>query len=128
MLRLDRLTGSVSVSAGWPRLLWFVTDGKHVVKPPKDWHPPIRDATNDIAYIEVRAVLFSSLLITFPLHVAIVTELLNQIIKKGKKGMCSPHRFLLVKNVVSLFFFFARSIKPAKREALWGSQCPTQPC
>lgn len=42
-----------SVSAGWPRLLWFVTDGKHVVKPPKDWHPPIRDASNDIAYIEV---------------------------------------------------------------------------
>lgn len=34
-------------------MLWFVTDGKHVVKPPKDWHPPIRDASNDIAYIEV---------------------------------------------------------------------------
>lgn len=47
----------MSVSAGWPRLLWFVTDGKHVVKPPKDWHPPIREASNDIAYIEVRVVL-----------------------------------------------------------------------
>lgn len=42
-----------SVSAGWPRLLWFVTDGKHVVKPPKDWHPPVREASNDVAYIEV---------------------------------------------------------------------------
>lgn len=42
---------------GWPRLLWFVTDGKHVVKPPKDWHPPIRDASNEIAYIEVRVTL-----------------------------------------------------------------------
>lgn len=43
------------VCAGWPRLLWFVTDGKHVVKPPKDWSPPIRDAGNETAYIEVRA-------------------------------------------------------------------------
>lgn len=42
--------------AGWPRLLWFVTDGKHVVKPPKDWHPPMREASNEIAYIEVRVV------------------------------------------------------------------------
>uniref|UniRef100_A0A672T7U2 Disco interacting A n=1 Tax=Sinocyclocheilus grahami TaxID=75366 RepID=A0A672T7U2_SINGR len=38
-------TGEVVTFKGWPRLLWFVTDGKHVVKPPKDWHPPIRDAT-----------------------------------------------------------------------------------
>uniref|UniRef100_A0A3Q2DC88 Disco-interacting protein 2 homolog A n=1 Tax=Cyprinodon variegatus TaxID=28743 RepID=A0A3Q2DC88_CYPVA len=44
----------VSVFVGWPRLLWFVTDGKHVVKPPKDWHPPIREASNDIAYIEYK--------------------------------------------------------------------------
>lgn len=48
----------VPLCAGWPRLLWFVTDGKHVVKPPKDWHPPIGDASNDIAYIEVSVVLW----------------------------------------------------------------------
>lgn len=47
---------SVSDSAGWPRLLWFVTDGKHVAKPPKDWQPSIREASNDIAYIEVRCL------------------------------------------------------------------------
>ncbi|XP_037344135.2 disco-interacting protein 2 homolog A isoform X8 [Pungitius pungitius] len=47
-------TGEVVTFKGWPRLLWFVTDGKHVVKPPKDWHPPIRDASNDIAYIEYK--------------------------------------------------------------------------
>uniref|UniRef100_A0A672T9Q6 Disco interacting A n=1 Tax=Sinocyclocheilus grahami TaxID=75366 RepID=A0A672T9Q6_SINGR len=40
-------TGEVVTFKGWPRLLWFVTDGKHVVKPPKDWHPPIRDARLD---------------------------------------------------------------------------------
>uniref|UniRef100_A0A3Q3W8G8 Disco-interacting protein 2 homolog A n=1 Tax=Mola mola TaxID=94237 RepID=A0A3Q3W8G8_MOLML len=47
-------TGEVATFKGWPRLLWFVTDGKHVVKPPKDWHPPIGDASNDIAYIEYK--------------------------------------------------------------------------
>uniref|UniRef100_A0A671R566 Disco-interacting protein 2 homolog A-like n=1 Tax=Sinocyclocheilus anshuiensis TaxID=1608454 RepID=A0A671R566_9TELE len=47
-------TGEVVTFKGWPRLLWFVTDGKHVVKPPKDWHPPIRDASNEIAYIEYK--------------------------------------------------------------------------
>ncbi|XP_072300330.1 disco-interacting protein 2 homolog A isoform X1 [Eucyclogobius newberryi] len=47
-------TGEVATFKGWPRLLWFVTDGKHVVKPPKDWHPPVREANNDIAYIEYK--------------------------------------------------------------------------
>ncbi|MBN3295176.1 DIP2A protein, partial [Amia calva] len=47
-------TGEVLTFKGWPRLLWFVTDGKHLAKPPKDWHPPIRDAGNDIAYIEYK--------------------------------------------------------------------------
>nr|XP_046207509.1 disco-interacting protein 2 homolog A isoform X5 [Oncorhynchus gorbuscha] len=47
-------TGEVVTFKGWPRLLWFVTDGKHVVKPPKDWHPTIREANNDIAYIEYK--------------------------------------------------------------------------
>ena len=50
----------VCVCAGWPRLLWFVTDGKHVVKPPKDWHPLIREASDDIAYIEVSGAAASS--------------------------------------------------------------------
>ncbi|XP_057191819.1 disco-interacting protein 2 homolog A [Triplophysa rosa] len=48
-------TGEVVAFKGWPRLLWFVTDGKHVVKPPKEWHPPIRDVSNDIAYIEYKS-------------------------------------------------------------------------
>ncbi|XP_015214746.1 disco-interacting protein 2 homolog A isoform X1 [Lepisosteus oculatus] len=47
-------TGEVVTFKGWPRLLWFVTDGKHLAKPPKDWHPPIQDASNDIAYIEYK--------------------------------------------------------------------------
>uniref|UniRef100_A0A8C5CMU9 DMAP1-binding domain-containing protein n=1 Tax=Gadus morhua TaxID=8049 RepID=A0A8C5CMU9_GADMO len=47
-------TGEVAAFKGWPRLLWFVTDSKHVVKPPKDWYPPIQEASNYIAYIEYK--------------------------------------------------------------------------
>ncbi|KAL0985695.1 hypothetical protein UPYG_G00160630 [Umbra pygmaea] len=47
-------TGEVVTFKGWPRLLWFVTDGKHVVKPPKEWQPTIREASNEMAYIEYK--------------------------------------------------------------------------
>lgn len=33
--------------------MWFVIDGKHLAKPAKDWHPQVRDASAEIAYIEV---------------------------------------------------------------------------
>ncbi|XP_041056424.1 disco-interacting protein 2 homolog A isoform X2 [Carcharodon carcharias] len=46
--------GDVVQFKGWPRLGWFVTDVKHLSKPPKDWHPMIRDASNNIAYIEYK--------------------------------------------------------------------------
>ncbi|KAG8559322.1 hypothetical protein GDO81_017305 [Engystomops pustulosus] len=47
-------TGEVVTFKGWPRLAWFVIDGKHLMKPPKDWYPHIRDASNDPAYIEYK--------------------------------------------------------------------------
>ncbi|GCB62181.1 hypothetical protein scyTo_0007177 [Scyliorhinus torazame] len=46
--------GDVVQFKGWPRLGWFVTDVKHLSKPPKDWHPMIRDASINIAYIEYK--------------------------------------------------------------------------
>jgi hypothetical protein len=42
---------------GWPKLLWFVTESKHLSKPPRDWFPHIKDANNDTAYIEVSQTL-----------------------------------------------------------------------
>lgn len=42
-----------SLLPGWPKLLWFVTESKHLSKPPRDWFPHIKDANNDTAYIEV---------------------------------------------------------------------------
>ncbi|XP_067844112.1 disco-interacting protein 2 homolog A-like [Heptranchias perlo] len=47
-------TGDVVQFKGWPRLGWFVTDVKHLSKPSKDWHPMIRDASNNIAYVEYK--------------------------------------------------------------------------
>lgn len=43
--------------SGWPKLLWFVTESKHLSKPPRDWFPHIKDANNDTAYIEVKTFL-----------------------------------------------------------------------
>ncbi|XP_027713208.1 disco-interacting protein 2 homolog A isoform X5 [Vombatus ursinus] len=47
-------TGEVATFRGWPRLVWFVIDGKHLAKPSKDWHPPVRDASAETAYIEYK--------------------------------------------------------------------------
>ncbi|XP_054237193.1 disco-interacting protein 2 homolog A isoform X4 [Indicator indicator] len=47
-------TGEVVTFKGWPRLMWFVIDGKHLAKPAKDWHPQLRDANAEIAYIEYK--------------------------------------------------------------------------
>ncbi|KAG8432541.1 hypothetical protein GDO86_016976 [Hymenochirus boettgeri] len=47
-------SGEVVTFKGWPRLAWFVIDGKHLMKPPKDWCPHIRDAGSEGAYIEYK--------------------------------------------------------------------------
>ncbi|XP_048164757.1 disco-interacting protein 2 homolog A isoform X4 [Corvus hawaiiensis] len=47
-------TGEVVTFKGWPHLIWFVIDGKHLAKPAKDWHPQVRDASSEIAYIEYK--------------------------------------------------------------------------
>ncbi|NXB05502.1 DIP2A protein, partial [Cnemophilus loriae] len=47
-------TGEVVMFKGWPHLIWFVIDGKHLAKPAKDWHPQVRDASAEIAYIEYK--------------------------------------------------------------------------
>ncbi|XP_054028555.1 disco-interacting protein 2 homolog A isoform X5 [Dryobates pubescens] len=47
-------TGEVVTFKGWPRLMWFVIDGKHLAKPAKDWQPQLRDANAEIAYIEYK--------------------------------------------------------------------------
>nr|XP_058921550.1 disco-interacting protein 2 homolog A isoform X2 [Kogia breviceps] len=47
-------TGEVAAFKGWPPLTWLVIDGKHLTKPPKDWHPSAPDAGAGTAYIEYK--------------------------------------------------------------------------
>ncbi|XP_067595866.1 disco-interacting protein 2 homolog A isoform X5 [Pseudorca crassidens] len=47
-------TGEVAAFKGWPPLTWLVIDGKHLTKPPKDWHPSAQDAGAGTAYIEYK--------------------------------------------------------------------------
>ncbi|XP_062948398.1 disco-interacting protein 2 homolog A isoform X7 [Cynocephalus volans] len=47
-------TGEVATFKGWPPLTWLVIDGKHLAKPPKDWHPLAQDAGARTAYIEYK--------------------------------------------------------------------------
>lgn len=49
------------MSPGWPKVLWFVTESKHLSKPPRDWFPHIKDANQDTAYIEVTHTLIETL-------------------------------------------------------------------
>ncbi|KAJ8359039.1 hypothetical protein SKAU_G00155640 [Synaphobranchus kaupii] len=41
-----------TLTYGWPRLKWVVTDSKYLTKPFKDWQPHIPTANTDPAYIE----------------------------------------------------------------------------
>ncbi|XP_016067353.1 PREDICTED: disco-interacting protein 2 homolog A isoform X10 [Miniopterus natalensis] len=47
-------TGEVATFKGWPPLTWLVIDGKHLTKPPKDWHPLAQDEGAGTAYIEYK--------------------------------------------------------------------------
>ncbi|XP_029686936.1 disco-interacting protein 2 homolog C isoform X1 [Takifugu rubripes] len=55
-------TGEIPQFKGWPKVLWFVTESKHLCKPPRDWFPHIKDATQDTAYIEYKTCKDGSVL------------------------------------------------------------------
>ncbi|KAF6384592.1 disco interacting protein 2-like protein A [Rhinolophus ferrumequinum] len=47
-------SGEVAAFKGWPPLAWLVIDGKHLTKPPRDWHPASQEAGAGTAYIEYK--------------------------------------------------------------------------
>ncbi|CAL8321409.1 unnamed protein product [Arctogadus glacialis] len=47
-------TGEVPQFKGWPKVMWLVTESKHLSKPPRDWFPAVREANQDTAYIEYK--------------------------------------------------------------------------
>uniref|UniRef100_A0A674B189 Disco interacting C n=1 Tax=Salmo trutta TaxID=8032 RepID=A0A674B189_SALTR len=67
-------TGEIPQFKGWPKLLWFVTESKHLSKPPRDWFPHIKDANNDTAYIEYKTCKDGSVLGVTVMRMALLTH------------------------------------------------------
>uniref|UniRef100_A0A8C9VFV8 Disco-interacting protein 2 homolog C n=1 Tax=Scleropages formosus TaxID=113540 RepID=A0A8C9VFV8_SCLFO len=67
-------TGEIPQFKGWPKLLWFVTESKHLSKPPRDWFPHIKDANSDTAYIEYKTCKDGSVLGVTVMRIAMLTH------------------------------------------------------
>uniref|UniRef100_A0A3P9HP52 DMAP1-binding domain-containing protein n=1 Tax=Oryzias latipes TaxID=8090 RepID=A0A3P9HP52_ORYLA len=67
-------TGEIPQFKGWPKLLWIVTESKHLSKPPRDWFPHIKDANNDTAYIEYKTCKDGSVLGVTVTRIALLTH------------------------------------------------------
>uniref|UniRef100_UPI00358E3E04 disco-interacting protein 2 homolog C-like n=1 Tax=Myxine glutinosa TaxID=7769 RepID=UPI00358E3E04 len=48
-------SGDVVQFKGWPPMTWFVTNSKHLSKPPKDWMVFPRESNGEPAYIEYKS-------------------------------------------------------------------------
>ncbi|XP_026168937.1 disco-interacting protein 2 homolog C isoform X2 [Mastacembelus armatus] len=67
-------TGEIPQFKGWPKVLWFVTESKHLSKPPRDWFPHIKDANQDNAYIEYKTCKDGSVLGVTVMRIAMLTH------------------------------------------------------
>ncbi|XP_060940153.1 disco-interacting protein 2 homolog C-like [Limanda limanda] len=67
-------TGEIPQFKGWPKVLWFVGESKHVSKPPRDWFPHIKDANQDTAYIEYKTCKDGSVLGVTVMRVAMLAH------------------------------------------------------
>uniref|UniRef100_A0A8C7GWZ0 Disco interacting C n=1 Tax=Oncorhynchus kisutch TaxID=8019 RepID=A0A8C7GWZ0_ONCKI len=67
-------TGEIPQFKGWPKLLWFVTESRHLSKPPRDWFPHIKDANNETAYIEYKTCKDGSVLGVTVMRIALLTH------------------------------------------------------
>uniref|UniRef100_A0AAR2IUT3 DMAP1-binding domain-containing protein n=1 Tax=Pygocentrus nattereri TaxID=42514 RepID=A0AAR2IUT3_PYGNA len=68
------LSGDIMQFKGWPKLLWVVTESKHLCKPPREWYPLIKDANNDTAYIEYKTCKDGSVLGVTVTRMAMLTH------------------------------------------------------
>ncbi|XP_035490098.2 disco-interacting protein 2 homolog C isoform X8 [Scophthalmus maximus] len=67
-------TGEIPQFKGWPKVLWFVAESKHLSKPPRDWFPHIKDANQDTAYIEYKTCQDGSVLGVTVMRIAVLTH------------------------------------------------------
>uniref|UniRef100_A0A8D3E8F6 Disco-interacting protein 2 homolog Ca n=1 Tax=Scophthalmus maximus TaxID=52904 RepID=A0A8D3E8F6_SCOMX len=97
-------TGEIPQFKGWPKLLWFVTESKHLSKPPRDWFPHIKDANNDTAYIEYKTCKDGSVLgvtvtrIRSPhtLHVILISHFLSVSVMNMMHVISVPYSLMKV--------------------------------
>ncbi|XP_056247344.1 disco-interacting protein 2 homolog C isoform X5 [Seriola aureovittata] len=67
-------TGEIPQFKGWPKVLWFVAESKHLSKPPRDWFPHIKDANQDTAYIEYKTCKDGSVLGVTVMRISMLTH------------------------------------------------------
>uniref|UniRef100_A0AAX7SGB3 DMAP1-binding domain-containing protein n=1 Tax=Astatotilapia calliptera TaxID=8154 RepID=A0AAX7SGB3_ASTCA len=67
-------TGEIPQFKGWPKVMWFVTESKHLSKPPRDWFPHIKEANQDTAYIEYKTCKDGSVLGVTVMRIAMLTH------------------------------------------------------
>ncbi|XP_068196060.1 disco-interacting protein 2 homolog C isoform X2 [Antennarius striatus] len=67
-------TGEIPQFKGWPKVMWFVAESKHLSKPPRDWFPHIKDANQDTAYIEYKTCKDGSVLGVTVMRTAMLTH------------------------------------------------------
>ncbi|XP_075338785.1 disco-interacting protein 2 homolog C isoform X3 [Odontesthes bonariensis] len=67
-------TGEIPQFKGWPKVLWFVMESKHLSKPPRDWFPQIKEANQDTAYIEYKTCKDGSVLGVTVMRIAMLTH------------------------------------------------------
>ncbi|XP_058480227.1 disco-interacting protein 2 homolog C isoform X2 [Solea solea] len=67
-------TGDIPQFKGWPKVLWFVAESKHLSKPSRDWFPHIKDANQDTAYIEYKTCKDGSVLGVTVMRISMLTH------------------------------------------------------
>uniref|UniRef100_A0A3B4HBQ0 Disco-interacting protein 2 homolog C-like n=1 Tax=Pundamilia nyererei TaxID=303518 RepID=A0A3B4HBQ0_9CICH len=67
-------TGEIPQFKGWPKVMWFVMESKHLSKPPRDWFPHIKEANQDTAYIEYKTCKDGSVLGVTVMRIAMLTH------------------------------------------------------
>ncbi|CDQ56427.1 unnamed protein product [Oncorhynchus mykiss] len=103
-------TGEIPQFKGWPKLLWFVTESKHLSKPPRDWFPHIKDANNDTAYIEYKTCKDGSVLGVTVMRIALLThcQALTQSCGYTEGGTLQPSPIRHSTEVIALRLCYGR--------------------
>uniref|UniRef100_A0A8C4PYZ0 DMAP1-binding domain-containing protein n=1 Tax=Eptatretus burgeri TaxID=7764 RepID=A0A8C4PYZ0_EPTBU len=67
-------SGDVVPFKGWPPVTWFVTNSKHLSKPPKDWTSIPRESNGEPAYIEYKSSKEGCMMGVAVSHTAMLTH------------------------------------------------------